>query len=463
MRRAGKVALVALAIAIVGRVWYSRATEMEPPRAPAVHLPRIERSSGVARAGQSYLTRRGRIWELGLRGDSYAMGLAHARLARRIMLRSDAFMIRLLRQHLPNAWLRGAIVAGVRWQHRRADRAIPLQRRLEIAGQARGLGRDPYAWFLPAFERMVRYHSAYDVALSFEGSPIIGCSAFAASGRATSDGHTILGRNFDAELGEPFDEDKSVTLYRTEGAIPFASVAWPGLTGAVTGLNLEGVWVSVNGARGGEPSGDGEPLVLILREILERARTIDDAIRIARARRTMISHIVLLADGDDDRMAIIERTPQRFEVRRERELAAVTNHFGTSLRRDPKDAAVRAKTSTLARRERLDELLERSRGRIDVPTAVSILRDRSGAGGAALPLGDRRALDALIATHSVVADATARVLWVAEAPHTLGRFVRFDLRELLADGYPGPARAPVVLALPADPLVATGRSRQPGR
>jgi hypothetical protein len=153
----------------------------------------------------------------------------------------------------------------------------------------------------------------------------------------------------------------------------------------------------------------------------------------------------------------------------------VTNHFRTGLRMDPADARVRATTTTLARFARLEEQLSRAaapdprteRGRVAAQTAVSILRDRRGPGDAPLPLGDRRALDALIATHSVVADATAGVLYVSEGPHTLGRYVRFDLAELLR-GAP-PARAPVAESLPADPLlgdparIARARARDPGR
>lgn len=448
---------VLLALFGVATIGYDLAVRMVPPRGPSTRLPPLRRSGGVARMGRQYLTRRGKVWELGLAGGAWEMGVAHGRLARGLMLRGDAHMIRTLRHYLPNGFLRHAVVGAVRLQHRNADRALPPARRMEIAGEARGLGRDPYAWFMPAFERMVRYHSAYDVALSFEGSPIVGCSAFAAAGPATVDGHTIIGRNFDAELGEPFDEDKTVTLFRADGRIPFASVAWPGLTGVVTGMNLEGLWVSVNGARAGEPSYDGTPLVLILRDVLEHARSVDEAIRVARRHRPMVSHLVLVADGDERDFAVIERSTERFEVRRGRDLLALTNHFETALRDDPKDAAVRKKTSTLARRARLDELLAAARGHLDVPRAVGILRDRRAVGGGVLPLGDRRALDALIATHSVVADATARVLWVAEAPHTLGRYVRFDLRTLLDPNYPGPTEAPVPVTLPADTLPAQVR------
>jgi hypothetical protein len=72
-----------------------------------------------------------------------------------------------------------------------------------------------------------------------------------------------------------------------------------------------------------------------------------------------------------------------------------------------------------------------------------------------LPLGDRRAIDALIATHGVVMDPQHKTIWVSQSPHLLGQFVAFPLEEL--------ARAaagevpPRVETIPADPLLHEGR------
>jgi hypothetical protein len=95
----------------------------------------------------------------------------------------------------------------------------------------------------------------------------------------------------------------------------------------------------------------------------------------------------------------------------------------------------------------LQELLGQNRGIIDPYKALEILRDKRAPGGEPLGLGNRNAIDALIATHSVVADATNLVIWVGAGPHALGRYVAFDLRkELLGDERPAP------LDLPEDPV-----------
>ena len=73
---------------------------------------------------------------------------------------------------------------------------------------------------------------------------------------------------------------------------------------------------------------------------------------------------------------------------------------------DPKNLAVRAHTSTLARQTRVDELTAEDDGRFDPNTMLAVLRDRRGAGDHDEPLGHRGTIDAWIATHSVIADAT---------------------------------------------------------
>jgi hypothetical protein len=95
-------------------------------------------------------------------------------------------------------------------------------------------------------------------------------------------------------------------------------------------------------------------------------------------------------------------------------------------------------------------------GRIDAAAAVRLLRDRRGASGQPLELGDRRAIDALIATHGVVFDTTSRTLWVSESPHLLGRFVAFHVPHHLADSY-DPASPIVLPSIPEDPLLSSGQ------
>jgi isopenicillin-N N-acyltransferase-like protein len=233
------------------------------------------------------------------------------------------------------------------------------------------------------------------------------------------------------------------------GKIPFASVAWPGLVGVVSGMNRDGLAVVVHGARAGESASTGEPVVHALRRVLGEGRTVADAARLLAAEAPLVSHLVVAADADGSAVAI-ERVPgSPPTVRPLPERGAVTNHLEGPFARDPKNLRVRSETTTLVRRARADELAGHAVGPVSPAKALAILRDRSAPGDRALPPGDRRAIDAGIATHGVIFDTRARTLWVSEFPHLAGRFVEFDLATMLGDDYRPSARS-----LPALPAAA---------
>ncbi|HJZ83630.1 MAG TPA: C45 family peptidase [Polyangia bacterium] len=424
MRRIRRVALItlglsgALALAYVGFVRWAR---LEPPP-----MPVAARASGPS---TGRLERRGTIWELTLRGDAATLGSRHAELARDLMHAIDFDLDRSFRARIPNPAARWLIFNLVRARAHALPRFIPAERQRELAAEAQTYARsDPLASTLPTYHRLLIYHALYDFALGFEKSPLLGCSVFGVSGPSSQSGHLLIGRNFDLEQ-DRFDRDKVVLRVLEDGQIPYLSVAWAGMTGVVTGLSQAGIFVAVNGGRAGAPRSEGVPLPFILRAILQQARSIDQAIEIAERMPVMVSHILFLGDGSTGEMAVLERSPTEVTVRRQRPgTFYVTNHFlDAPLRDDPRNQDIQRSSTTLARYMRLRELLPPSARPLDVAHAVAVLRDRNAAGGLALARGDRRAIDAGIATHSVVADATARVLYVAEGPHTEGRYLAFTV------------------------------------
>jgi len=52
-------------------------------------------------------------------------------------------------------------------------------------------------------------------------------------------------------------------------------------------------------------------------------------------------------------------------------------------------------------------------------------------------------------------DATARVLWVSEGPHLVGRYLRFDLARLLDPAFT-PSPSDPLVEIPADPILTNG-------
>jgi isopenicillin-N N-acyltransferase-like protein len=417
------------------------ATRLHPP---SIVLP----SPGTS---HSWMRVRAGLREVYLDGSPEAIGAEHARLLQSRMVANEEELWSEYERYVPWWIARVGIVDWSLLRYRNLDQGIPEPRRRELAAEALELEPDPLAARMATYKRLVFLHSVYDIALSLEHSPLIGCTSFALAPAATVDGHVIVGRAFDFEAGAAVDRDKAVFLVREAGAIPFASVAWPGFLGVVTGMNAEGVVMVVHGARAREAVTEGIPVAFSVREALAHAHSTVEAVGVLQRQRVLVSHLVFVADAHGA-FAVVERAPGvEAYVRGFSASVGVTNHFEGPLASDPKNLRVRESTTTLARRARIDELL----GRVDPHSAtpraaLALLRDHGCAGDERCELGDRRAIDALIATHGIVADATDRVLWVGVGPHLAGKFVRLDLRTLLAPDH-DPSSDPEPEAMPEDP------------
>ncbi|HEY3497298.1 MAG TPA: C45 family peptidase [Polyangiaceae bacterium] len=426
------------------------------PEAVTVPAGTVERAGPqLTRFADSYVLDRGGLLEVGLSGTPEAIGYSHSRLLYDRMVENEGVLQTQLAEQIPSFLARTLLIDLAQLRYREVDRGMSPARRREISGGALGFAPDPFASFLPTYQRFVYLNTLYDIALSFEHSPLVGCTTVAFQGAAKPEGGALIARAFDMEIDSIFDRKKAVFLVRESGKIPFASVSWPGLVGVVSGMNAEGVAVVVHGGRAGEPRTQGEPVVHALRRVLGNARTIRDALSELGQGEPLVSHIVIVADAGGH-VSVVERVPgARPTLRPLPPRAAVTNHFEGPASSDPKNLHVLADTTSEIRRERADELVARATAPVTPEQALAILRDRKAPRDAPLPLGDRRAIDALIATHGVIFDTQTKTLWVSEYPHLLGRFVAFDLPRLLApDAAPDPTPLP---ALPADPLLPSYR------
>ncbi len=467
-KKLAALAVVALGLPLAHEA-VSFATRLHPPDVSAAVETPVERG-GIVRVGASYARMRDGVREVYLTGNPERIGAAQVRLNYDHMVTNEGALWGDFAHYVPFWPARALMMDLSKVRYRNIELGFPEARRREIAAQAMAFSPDPFAAELPTYQRMVFLHSLYDIALSFEHSPLLGCSTFGLGPGATRDGHALLARAFDFEAGDVFDRDKAVYFVRGDGVIPFASVAWPGLIGVMTGMNLEGVAIVVHGGRAGTPQTTGEPVVLLLRDVLEQAHDTAEAVAILQRQTVMVSHIVIVGDARGH-FAVVERAPGSAAFVRDTwadsDRIAVTNHFEGPLAGDPKNLAVRLGTTTLPRRARLDELLGAvGPHEADVPRAIAMLRDHACAEGVDCPLGDRRAIDALIATHGIVADTTDKVLWVSSGPHLSGRFVRFDLRTELSPDH-DPAADPPPETSSDDPILhdgryAAARARRPG-
>jgi isopenicillin-N N-acyltransferase like protein len=455
----GLASTAGLAVLFVLHHAVAIATKMTPP-AVSLATPPVTESGGIRHLWNAYARVRGGVREVYLEGTPEQIGTEHVRLNYDLMVDIERALWGDFSRYVPFGPARTVMMDVSRVRYRHVDQGFPEARRLEVAAEAHAFSPDPFAGKLPTFQRMVFLHSLYDIALGFEHSPLIGCSTFMLGPEATVNGHTFLARAFDFEAGDVFDRSKAVFFVRGAGVIPFASVAWPGLVGVMSGMNAEGVAVVVHGGRAREPRTIGEPVVFMLRDVLERARDTREAVAILRAQSVMVSHIVIVADAAGH-FAVVERAPGAEAFVRDTfadpDRVGVTNHFEGPLADDPKNVAIRTGTTSVARRQRLDELLAGvGPHEGDARRAVEMLRDHRCAGGTSCEVGDRRTIDALIATHGLVADTTDRVLWVSAGPHLSGHFTRFDLRAIFAEDH-APETDVTAALIPDDPILHDNR------
>ncbi len=422
---------------------------LTPPTPPAGFSPPdtavTEPALGERLLRDQHLVHSHDIAVLSLTGDAYSRGFGLGALTPDMNRRLEAHLRGELERQVPIALFRGLIERGTVLLAPRLDRFFTAEQRLELQGAVDGRrwasGPDDFDRDAPPYTRKVYFHAIHDVGQALVDTPFVAaCTGFAAGGPATTDGHWLLGRNFDFEGGAIFDREKLLWVVRPDEGIPYVSVGFAGSIGVVTGVNAEGLAISLQAGGSDAPPRPGTPMTLIAREILEQARSLDEAEQILQQRTGFVSENVLVVDGRAGAAAVFEVGPAgmaRLPVPDSGWLG-VANHFRAERWADDAVNQQRmAELTTVARQDRMDELLARDAGRIDLDVGVQILRDKRGVGDRPLAPGHRQAIDAFLASHSAVIDATAGVIRVSRAPNTSGGYVEWSLDRLFAGDLEG--------------------------
>jgi len=472
LRRVLKVAAILL-VAFVALVavflctleWWCCATPPELEGHPAILDARPEEADGVRRIGASWLARRQGLLRMHLEGDPFTLGYAHAALTEKFAREQEEHMLEFIEEFVPSSLNRWLLKKLVLLRNYDLTSYIHPAYQLELYGLTRG-APDPHPELGPLYTRVLNYHAAHDISHAVMDSPLIQapstdaghpdpaalCTSFAAWGAATQGGHLLIGRNFDFNALPDFDHNRVVARVVPDDGLPFISVTWPGLIGVVSGINDERISISVNAAQCGDMRRIGTPVSLVMRHVLQHADSLDAAIGIIRDSQVFVADCYLVADGETGEAAVVEKTPLRCAVRRpaagEASLVC-SNHFLTpELEADAANVRYLAEGTTVARHERMEALLAARQEPLSPATAAAILRDRAVPGVPRPVLGHLAAINSITATHSVVIDATAGIIWVAVTPHQLGPYVPFGLKTF--EDPPGAA------TIPADPILADG-------
>jgi tetratricopeptide (TPR) repeat protein len=408
-------------------------------------------ADGTTRLGQSFYFNRGGVHACSLAGTPSERGLAMGRFFDPSSQRVEHSLMDTVRRFIPWAPVRWLLAKVVLIRNHRLDQYLPADVLAEMHGLSLGTA-DLYPEFGQHYARLLNYLAAHDLSHAFmDDKSLAGCTAFGATTRATSGGQVLLARNFDFEAGEAFDAEKVVARIEPGRGHTVLSVAWPGMFGVVSGLNDAGIGVVLLAGHSADRPGVGMPVSVVARQVLEEAATLDQAVGIIRAAPVFVSETFLVGSGAENAFVAVEKTPQHCGVRgRAEAVVLAANHFLTpELKGDPKNLKYMLAGTSVARYQRLSELVQAGLGFWDVPRCVALLRDRRAPRGGSQGLGNRQAINALVASHAVVMDLKNKIIWVSAGPHQLGAFVPFALAKLEE-----PVPQPWV---PADEILANGQ------
>ena len=139
------------------------------------------------------------------------------------------------------------------------------------------------------------------------------CSGFALFGKATQDGRLYHGRILDYMRGLGLEQHAVVMVLQPDQGNAWVNVSYAGFVGSVTAMNEKHLAIGEMGGRG-EGRWDGKPMAQLVREVMEKASTLDEAIEIMRKGPRTCEYYYVISDAKTKRAVGIAATPDKFET-----------------------------------------------------------------------------------------------------------------------------------------------------
>jgi hypothetical protein len=158
-------------------------------------------------------------------------------------------------------------------------------------------------------------------------SPMSACSTITLPASAAPDHVARFARNLDFPALNVADKYSTVFIYHPEGRYAFASIGWPGMVGVLSGMNERGLCLANMEVTRNPRVPGAMPYTLLYRSILEKCKTVQEAIDLLEKTPRQTANNLMLMDATGDR-AVAEITPEAVTVRRAADTAPLisTNH-----------------------------------------------------------------------------------------------------------------------------------------
>ncbi len=373
------------------------------------------------------------LWEMYIAGKPYERGYKNGMLTQKLINYQEVAFVEFIKQLVPSDNYLNFLKYFVAWFNKNMDKHIPTEYQKEIYGISQ-FASNEFDFIAPNYQRLLNYHGAHDIGHTLQNLNLVGCTAFGVKGSASADSSLLIGRNMDFYSGDKFAENKIVAFYHPDKGHNFAFVTWGGMIGVLSGMNDQGLTVSLNAAKSSIPFAAKTPVSILARKIVQYASTISEAYEIAKNHETFVAESFFIASAKDNQMAVIEKsTSETHLYTKPGDRLILTNHFQSDALKRPEVVNQPLKNHpSLYRWERTAELLNQQE-KHTVQTFANILRDQKGLHEENIGMGNEKAVNQLIAHHSVIFKPQTLQMWVAAPPYQLGKYMLYDLKKIFSD------------------------------
>ncbi|CAM3261149.1 C45 family autoproteolytic acyltransferase/hydolase [Aequorivita lipolytica] len=409
-------------------------------------------------AGNNFLSKNKQgQWELYVEGNPLQIGKITGSLTQDLMQKQEAIFFNKVEDLVPSKAQQYLLRKFLAYYNRKMHLHIPEEYKAEIYGLSQ-YSSSSFGEIGEPYLRLLYLHGAHDIGHALKDLMLVGCSSFAVWGDKTLDGELLIGRNFDFYAGDDFAKEKIIAFVNPSEGHKFMSVTWGGMMGVVSGMNDQGLTVTINAGKSEIPLVAKTPISIVTREILQYASTIEEAVAIAKKREVFVSEAIFVGSAKDKKAAIIEVAPDNFgvyEVENMDELIC-SNHFQSeAYKNDERNLKWIAESHSMYRFERMEELISEDT-KMNALDAVAILRNKGGLNNKEIGFGNEKALNQLLAHHGIIFRPESKEVWVSSNPYQLGEFISYNLDDIFRNREGNPAKTSLSNPkrnIPEDPFV----------
>ena len=313
---------------------------------------------------------------------------------------------------------------------------VPEYRRLiEVISDSLGVSRDwvRSSLFQPdAFMLLCRISVMKYLLPQMPSGGLPGCTSATVLKGWTREGKLMVARNQDYPVVGPWEPNTTVMFSEpTEvDQIPHVSITTAGVHGlGLTAMNREGITVSSHAHFGRKVSLRGQPVIVVGSEIIRHAKSVGEAVDIARRIPTIANWAFMVASARENDAVVIEKTPSKTCVRQAEDgFLSHTNYFHSPELQGQEARISAAYTEDLVGRIcRIREILEKDRGSLEPHHLSRALGDpRDYFSGEDRVVGNT--VSVITTIKSAVFEPETQRFWVSarrESPMGLGDFVEF--------------------------------------